>query len=181
MPLQNTSESNQPPAKRLGAVVALSRVVSGQVQYLLIRRSQTVPLPGKVCFPGGGVDAGEAPEAAAVREMQEELGLRVRIVQHVWTHQYNSAGSFRGLALMGYAAKLDPPDQTPAPSAAEVAEVLWLTPQQVIAHPDGLEATRYFIAALEAFRAHASAGFISAGATSPVLQSQEDPSSPVQE
>jgi 8-oxo-dGTP pyrophosphatase MutT (NUDIX family) len=30
-------------------------------------------------FPGGGVDEGETPEGAAVREMDEETGLRVAI------------------------------------------------------------------------------------------------------
>jgi 8-oxo-dGTP diphosphatase len=30
-------------------------------------------------FPGGGVDEGESPEQAAVREMEEETGLRVAV------------------------------------------------------------------------------------------------------
>ena len=30
-------------------------------------------------FPGGGADAGETPEQAAIREMEEETGLRVTI------------------------------------------------------------------------------------------------------
>jgi 8-oxo-dGTP diphosphatase len=30
-------------------------------------------------FPGGGVDAGETPEQAAIREMEEETGLRVTV------------------------------------------------------------------------------------------------------
>lgn len=34
-------------------------------------------------FPGGGVDEGETPEQAAVREAEEELGLRVRIQQKI--------------------------------------------------------------------------------------------------
>lgn len=32
-------------------------------------------------FPGGGMDAGEAPEQAAIREAKEELGLQVVIQQ----------------------------------------------------------------------------------------------------
>jgi len=34
-------------------------------------------------FPGGGVDEGESPEQAAVREAMEELGVRVDIKQKV--------------------------------------------------------------------------------------------------
>ncbi|HXD08809.1 MAG TPA: NUDIX domain-containing protein [Anaerolineales bacterium] len=34
-------------------------------------------------FPGGGVDAGETPEQAAIRETMEELGIEVRIKQKV--------------------------------------------------------------------------------------------------
>jgi 8-oxo-dGTP pyrophosphatase MutT (NUDIX family) len=32
-------------------------------------------------FPGGGVDEGETPQEAAVREAEEELGIRVKIQQ----------------------------------------------------------------------------------------------------
>lgn len=32
-------------------------------------------------FPGGGVDEGETDEQAAIREAEEELGIRVKIVQ----------------------------------------------------------------------------------------------------
>lgn len=34
-------------------------------------------------LPGGGVDKGETPEEAAVREMEEETGYRVRIVRKI--------------------------------------------------------------------------------------------------
>lgn len=34
-------------------------------------------------FPGGGVDEGETYEQAAVREMEEELGLQVKVVRKI--------------------------------------------------------------------------------------------------
>ena len=36
-------------------------------------------------FPGGGKDVGETPEEAAIREMEEETGLTVRILKRVIT------------------------------------------------------------------------------------------------
>jgi 8-oxo-dGTP diphosphatase len=34
-------------------------------------------------FPGGGIDRGESPQEAAVREAEEELGIRVEVKQKV--------------------------------------------------------------------------------------------------
>jgi 8-oxo-dGTP pyrophosphatase MutT (NUDIX family) len=34
-------------------------------------------------FPGGGVDEGESPEQAAIREAMEELGVQVAIKQKI--------------------------------------------------------------------------------------------------
>src|SRR5512142_1126382 len=39
-------------------------------------------------FPGGGVDEGETPEQAAVREAMEELGVEVAIKQKVFEIQF---------------------------------------------------------------------------------------------
>lgn len=47
--------------------------------YLLVKR-RDVPI---WVLPGGGIDPGEAPDVAAVREVQEESGLDVRVVRKV--------------------------------------------------------------------------------------------------
>ena len=54
-------------------------------KFLAIKRSQMVRAPGKICFPGGGVEEGESFEQAAVREMQEELGVVIEPIRTVWS------------------------------------------------------------------------------------------------
>ncbi len=57
------------------AVNAAIRNSAGK--YLLTRRSKLVREPGVWCFPGGHLDPGETWYAACVREVAEEVGLKV--------------------------------------------------------------------------------------------------------
>jgi 8-oxo-dGTP diphosphatase len=49
------------------------------VRLLSARRAQPVSLAGRWEFPGGKVEPGEDPVDAVHRELQEELGVRVRL------------------------------------------------------------------------------------------------------
>ncbi len=50
--------------------------VDGEARFILTRRSQALRShTGEVAFPGGRVDEGELPAAAALREANEEIGL----------------------------------------------------------------------------------------------------------
>lgn len=47
-------------------------------------------------LPGGKVERGETAEAAAVRELQEELGIHVRLVKALGSEEFEDAhGQFR--------------------------------------------------------------------------------------
>ena len=62
---------------RLVLVVAAALVdVDGRV--LLAQRPKGKPLEGLWEFPGGKMDASEAPEDALIRELKEELGVDVK-------------------------------------------------------------------------------------------------------
>ena len=113
-------------------------------RWLMIRRSRHVALvPNAVCFPGGGVAHDEPPELAVIREAQEELGAQITPIKMVWQHTFGH----RPIHLRGYLAALGPGTLRPDP--LEVAEILWLSREEAMAHPDGLPTNEAFIAALE--------------------------------
>ncbi|HLC05757.1 MAG TPA: NUDIX hydrolase [Anaerolineales bacterium] len=62
--------------------VAAAALVEHDRKVLLVRRVN-VPQRGKWTFPAGFVDFDEDPQLAAVRECEEETGLRVRITSLV--------------------------------------------------------------------------------------------------
>lgn len=64
-----------PDAPRVGVGV----VVLNEGRVLLVKRGAP-PSQGKWSLPGGLVQLGESVEAAAVREVEEECGLKVRLL-----------------------------------------------------------------------------------------------------
>ena len=107
-------------------VVGAALVRDGRV--LAARRAQPSRLAGGWEFPGGKVEPGESDAAALVRELQEELGIDVRVGAQL---DQAAEGSIH---LTLYAATLV--DREPRPlqdhdelrwlSAAELTTVSWL-------------------------------------------------------
>ncbi len=62
------------PAKPIVLVVAVA-LVDRDGRVLIARRPQGKAMAGLWEFPGGKVHAGETPEAALIRELDEELGI----------------------------------------------------------------------------------------------------------
>src|SRR3990170_4447107 len=63
-------------------VVGVGGVVLRDARVLLVQRASE-PLAGQWSLPGGAVELGETLEAAVVRELKEETGLVVRVVELV--------------------------------------------------------------------------------------------------
>jgi 8-oxo-dGTP pyrophosphatase MutT (NUDIX family) len=122
-----------------GVVVACRRPDG---RWLFIRRSATVRRPLRVCFPGGWIEAGESQAEAVVREMREELNVDVVPVCCVWQHLFGDPPR----TLWGWLATLT--SATPLPNPTEVHEVLWLTPEEAVKHPDVLPYTDVFLTTL---------------------------------
>ena len=58
-------------------LVAAAALVDTDGRVLIAKRPQGKQLAGLWEFPGGKVEAGETPEAALIRELDEELGITV--------------------------------------------------------------------------------------------------------
>ena len=61
--------------------VAAYGIVQRAHQVLLVRLTDLTPAPGAWSLPGGGIEHGEHPAAAVVRELYEETGLAGRVVE----------------------------------------------------------------------------------------------------
>jgi len=120
-------------------VVAVAREGS---RFLVIRRGPTVRAPGTICFPGGHVEPGESELDAVVRECREEISIVVAPRACVW----------RSLSKWGAALAwwtVDIVDASaPVPHPVEVAEILWLSAEEMLDDPTLLEGNRAFIEAL---------------------------------
>src|SRR5262245_22070558 len=58
-------------------LVAACALVDADGRVLLAKRPPGKPLAGLWEFPGGKIEPGETPEAALIRELEEELGIQI--------------------------------------------------------------------------------------------------------
>ncbi len=112
-------------------------------RMLVIRRARHVIAPLAYCFPGGGIEEGETEEAAVIREVQEETGIRIRPTRRLW--QCVTAWKVQ---LAWWLADMDPV-AVPVPNPREVESIHWLTPREMAGMPDLLDSNREFLDLIE--------------------------------
>ena len=127
----------------LGVVVARQVVVGAAIvrdgRVLAARRTAPASAAGRWEFPGGKVEPGETEADSLVREVEEELGVQIRVAR--WLEGAEEIGERYVLRVA--VASLDGGEPVPT----EHDEVRWLAVEQLL-DVDWLDADRPFLPAL---------------------------------
>lgn len=104
--------------------VVAAAMVDGEGRVLVQQRPEGTAMAGLWEFPGGKVDAGEVPEVALARELEEELGVCVDpATLKALTFASTPVGD-RHLILLLYATR----DWEGEPRAIQASALQWLKP-----------------------------------------------------
>ncbi len=107
--------------------VVAAALVDDRGRVLLQRRPPGKQMADLWEFPGGKVEAGETPEAALVRELAEELGIRVEPVSLTPLAFASASLGDRHLLLLLYVIR----DWNGEPVALEASALAWLRPGEM--------------------------------------------------
>ena len=107
--------------------VVAAALTNDKGEILLQQRPMGAQMGGLWEFPGGKVDLGESPEAALVRELEEELGIIVAAQDLVPETFGSEPLGDRNLVLLLYRCV----KWTGTPTALYASDIRWALPQDM--------------------------------------------------
>lgn len=104
-----------------GASVLMPLVMRSEWQVILTQRPETMPQhPGQIAFPGGKREIGETALEAALRETEEEVGLKAEDITMIGRlPSFNAVSKYRVTPFVGIVKSV----ATIIPDAHEVEDV----------------------------------------------------------
>lgn len=119
----SASQESQEPQHKIIRVVGAAIVSNGTI--LCAKRGSGKQLTGMWEFPGGKIEAGETPQEALHREIEEELECEVRVGKKVTTSEAHY--SFGTVILTTFVCHLI----SGTPHLTEHEEIAWLEPSKM--------------------------------------------------
>ena len=122
--------------RKLAAGCLVRATFDGEIRYLIVHPSGRYNARAPYSIPKGLVEAGETPEAAAVRETLEETGIACRIVESLGQIEYQKSRK----TVVGFLAEPLAPPPSPIVESTDWeidrAEFLPADEARARLHPD---------------------------------------------
>ena len=116
----------------------------GRAQCLVVRDGKILMMKNRhgneewYCTPGGGIEPGETPEQAALRELREECNVTGTIIKKTSEYSVPEGDFYFGLHTFFYTYLIDIGDQTPSlgcdpelPDDPILAGVRWMALHEI--------------------------------------------------
>lgn len=107
--------------------VSCALIIDKNGEILVAQRGASMHLPLKWEFPGGKVEAGETAEACVVREIAEELSLKVEILKRLTSHVHENGQ--KAIRLIPFLCQIKEGEI----KLLEHAAFRWLSPEKLLA------------------------------------------------
>ena len=118
----------------------VAAIIQRDGRILIGQRKDLGHHPLKWEFPGGKVEPGETPDAALIRELQEELGIHARIDRELMRYEYQYPGRSRILLIFYRVLDFDG-----EPRSLDFDQIRWEQPE-LLRNYDFLEGDTQFLA-----------------------------------
>ena len=86
-------------------IKVVAAILQNDDKILIAKKKEGKPLAGFYEFPGGKVEEGENPEDSLVRELMEEMSIKVTVKDYVGKSIYDY-GNGKVIELLGYTAEI---------------------------------------------------------------------------
>lgn len=86
-------------------IKVVAAILQKEDKILIARKKQGKPLAGYFEFPGGKIEEGETPEESLIRELMEEMNIKIAVKEYIGESIYDY-GSDKVISLLGYTAEI---------------------------------------------------------------------------
>ena len=86
-------------------IKVVAAILKKEDKILIAKKREGKPLAGMWEFPGGKIEEGETPEESLIRELREEMDIKIKVKEYVGQSIYDY-GDGKVISLKGFTAEI---------------------------------------------------------------------------